>query len=421
MPPPALPALPAYAELHCISNFTFLRGVSHAEELVMRAMALGCGALAITDECSLAGVVRPHVAAKQHGLKFIIGTEIQVEAGPQLVLLATNRESYGHIAALITRARGRAVKGRYQVTMDDLERNLDHCLVLLLPGRPPSADHVHFIAQHFPRRAWIAAELHHGPNDEAQLDVLRELSAQSGLPLVAADDVHMHVRSRKALQDTLTAIRHGMTLATAGHALQPNAERHLRLREAVRWHPHRVEAKCHVVAAIQGFETPLYYYAGCVRIDHQQCAALPFYLHHRIEKVGITAPRDIGLAAGYNIRAISRRYRARVMRRVVRFRERKTRAFRSIQQWLQVKRIQRLRAMRQHARCKTKNVVAKPGVIGRQRVTHDRHRKQAGFAAAKRFGLGHLEKSGIYRGTRHDTAYSRQISTPVCKFRLRGQ
>jgi len=99
-----LPALPTYAELHCLTNFTFLRGASHAEELVVRAKELGYSALAITDECSLAGVVRAHVAAKAHGLKLIIGTEVQVEDGPKLVLLATNRESYGHISTLSTRA-----------------------------------------------------------------------------------------------------------------------------------------------------------------------------------------------------------------------------------------------------------------------------------------------------------------------------
>jgi DNA polymerase III alpha subunit len=128
-----MPSLPAYAELHCLTNFTFLRGASHAQELVARAQELGYSALAITDECSFAGVVRAHVAAKQHGLKLIIGTEVQIDDGPKLVLLATNRESYGHISALITRARGRAAKGRYCVTLADLEQNLDHCLVLLVP------------------------------------------------------------------------------------------------------------------------------------------------------------------------------------------------------------------------------------------------------------------------------------------------
>ena len=231
--------LPAYSELHCLSNFTFLRGASHAEELVARAKMLGYGALAITDECSLAGIVRAHVAAKRHGLKLIVGTELQVGDGPRLVLLATNRESYGHIAALITRARRRAVKGRYLVTHDDLAQNLDHCLALLLPAppfhspdlpNPSNVEHARYLARRFPQRAWIAVELHSGPNDHAQLAALRELSQHSGLPLVAAGDVHMHLRSRKALQDTLTAIRFNTTLAGAGHHLQPNAERHLRTR-----------------------------------------------------------------------------------------------------------------------------------------------------------------------------------------------
>ena len=250
-PPPVPPALPGYCELHCVSNFTFLRGASHPEELVARACELGYAALAITDECSLAGVVRAHVAAKQCGLKLIIGTEVRVEDGPTLLLLATNRESYGHISALITRARGRAVKGRYLVTWADLEWNLDHCLVVLIPPEPHPhprpllrfkcalalegevVQYARYLAQRFPQRAWIAVELLRGPNDAAHLDALRELSAQSGLPLVAAGDVHMHVRSRKALQDTMTAIRHGVTVAEAGDRLLPNAERHLRTRLAL--------------------------------------------------------------------------------------------------------------------------------------------------------------------------------------------
>ena len=238
-----MPSLPTYTELHCLSNFTFLRGASHAEELVARAKALGYSALAITDECSFAGVVRAHVAAKQHGLKLIIGAEVQIDDGPKLVLLATNRESYGHIAMLITRARMRAVKGSYRVTLADLEQNLDHCLALMVPPHPhpslpsegegASLHHARLLARHFPQRAWIAVELLNGPNDKAHLHTLRELSIQSGLPLVATGDVHMHLRSRKPLQDTLTAIRHGMTLEQAGHRLQPNAEQHIRSRAAL--------------------------------------------------------------------------------------------------------------------------------------------------------------------------------------------
>ncbi|MDH3437053.1 MAG: error-prone DNA polymerase [Betaproteobacteria bacterium] len=221
---------PSYAELHCLSNFTFLRGASRPEELVEHAQALGYTALAITDECSVAGAVRAHVAAKQSGLKLIIGTEIRLDDGLRLVLLATNREGYGSLCALITRGRMRSAKGRYQLTRCDLEDGLSDCLVLLVPGARPDLEDARYVAERFPGRAWIAVELLCGPNDRARLAALQETGARSGLPLVAAGDVHMHVHSRRPLQDTLTAIRLGIPVHEAGHALYPNAERHLRLR-----------------------------------------------------------------------------------------------------------------------------------------------------------------------------------------------
>jgi len=222
--------LPAYAELHCLSNFTFLRGASAPEELVERAHELGYAALAITDECSFAGVVRAHVAVKQYGLKLIVGTEIRLDDGLKLVLLATDRESYGHLSALITRGRMNASKGSYRLARADLGQNLDGCLALLVPDECPNFEHACFVAERFPHRAWIAAELLWGPNDQARLAELRELAQSTGLPLTAAGDVHMHVRSRKTLQDALTAIRLGIPVREAGHALHPNAERHLRPR-----------------------------------------------------------------------------------------------------------------------------------------------------------------------------------------------
>jgi len=222
--------LPAYAELHCVSNFSFLRGASHPEELVDRAHALGYSALALTDECSLAGVVRAHGAARECGLPLIIGSEIQLAGGPRLVLLAADREGYGNLSELITRGRRRGIKGRYLLQAQDLEPGLPGCLVLLLPGAAPDAAQARWLAERFPGRAWIAVELLCGPNDRARLAALRALGAASALPLAAAGDVHMHVRSRRRLQDTLTAIRLGRPLAQCGQALYPNAERHLRLR-----------------------------------------------------------------------------------------------------------------------------------------------------------------------------------------------
>jgi error-prone DNA polymerase len=217
--------LPDYAELHCLSNFTFQRGASHPEELVARAAALGYRALALTDECSLAGVVRAHLAARQHGLKLIVGAEFRLACDTRLALLAADRRSYGALAALITTGRRRAQKGRYALARADVEAcATSGLLALLLSGD------AQWLAAHFPGRAWLVAELHCGPNDRAQLDALRAQSRASGLPLVAAGDVHMHVRSRRRLQDALTAIRLGEPLERCAQALYPNAERHLRAR-----------------------------------------------------------------------------------------------------------------------------------------------------------------------------------------------
>src|SRR5260221_554393 len=128
----------AYAELHCVSNFSFLRGASHPAELVTRAHELGYRALALTDECSMAGVVRAHEAAQAlpagHRLQLIVGAEFRCSEGLQLVLLAPDQRAYSELCRLITRSRRRAAKGRYALTRSDLESGLDHCL----PPAPPS-------------------------------------------------------------------------------------------------------------------------------------------------------------------------------------------------------------------------------------------------------------------------------------------
>jgi error-prone DNA polymerase len=220
--------LPEYAELHCLSNFSFLRGASHPEELVERAHALGYSALALTDECSFAGVVRAHAAAKECGLHLILGTEIFLEDDLKLVLLATDRRSYGAISALVTTGRRRGKKGSYSLGRSDVETLAGSGVLLLLcSGEENDA---RWAQQHFSGNAWIAAELHCGPNDREHLKSLRAISSKSGLPLVAAGDAHMHVRSRRPLQDVLTAIRLGKPVAQCGQALFPNAERSLRLR-----------------------------------------------------------------------------------------------------------------------------------------------------------------------------------------------
>ena len=238
MPHAATPiSAPAFAELHCLSNFSFLRGASRASELTARAARLGYAALAITDECSLAGIVRAHEAAKEHGVALICGTEVRLADGPKLVLLATDRAGYGNLAALITKARRAAPKGEYRIARADFDDGLPGCLALWIPDFDAADRDAAWIAdaawlrERFPDRAWIAAELHLSGDDLQRIDALDALSFASGLPVVATNDVHMHARGRRALQDVLTAIRIGTTVEDAGYALFPNGERHLRTIE----------------------------------------------------------------------------------------------------------------------------------------------------------------------------------------------
>jgi error-prone DNA polymerase len=228
-------SLPDYAELHCLSNFSFLRGASHPDELVEQAAKQGYQALALTDECSLAGVVRAHQAAKRLGLKLLVGSEMTTVDGLKLVFLVANREGYGNLSALITLARRRAGKGSYTLQRHDLNAvspngAVPDCWVLWVPGESPSVADGRWLAERFPGRVWIAVELHAGPDDAAKLAGLQALGEACGLPLVAAGDVHMHLKARRPVQDVLTALRLKTTVFAAGYALFPNAERHLRTR-----------------------------------------------------------------------------------------------------------------------------------------------------------------------------------------------
>jgi len=251
---------PAYAELHCITNFTFLRGASHPQELVERAAALGYAALAITDECSVGGVVRAYMAAKGKSLKLLIGAEFRLECGLRFVALAIDRRGYGRLCRLITRGRRAAQKGSYCLTRADVEENgLEQCFILWLPaaGRPPAtciqATEARWLAEHFGDRARIAVELLRDGADRERLTVIKAIGRDLNLPLLASGDVHMHVRKRRELQDALTAIRVGVPVAEAGWSLYPNGERYLRERERLaRLYPGElleetlaVAAQCH--------------------------------------------------------------------------------------------------------------------------------------------------------------------------------
>ncbi len=238
--------LPDYAELHAISNFTFLRGASHPEELVRQAAALGYRAVALTDECSMAGVVRGHLTAQEVGLDLIVGSEIRLNEGITLVLLATDRASYGRLTQLITTGRRAAAKGHYTLQRDDInEATTAGCLALFAPGVPGAGrhsrtslaahttltTHAGWIAETFRGRSWLAVEQSLSGIDRRTLDRLTDIGTHTGLPLLATGNVHMHDRSRKALQDTLTAIRHRVAVHDAGTLLHANAEHCLQSRK----------------------------------------------------------------------------------------------------------------------------------------------------------------------------------------------
>jgi error-prone DNA polymerase len=348
---------PAYAELHCVSDFTFLRGAASAEELFTRAALCGYEALAITDECSLAGIVRAHDAAQATGIKLIVGAEFRLEDGLRCVLLVENMAGYTTLCRLITTGRRAAVKGEYRLTRADVEREiavgvdrdiskdrdactgrypassdpsapeepgraktLDPCLrrddewesdrvpkspgrhacegrhpasldpsrseesgkaktlgpclrrddgdaalldsypassaplslesrnsenaqcnapthcglfALWLPARTPDRGEGDWLRGMFGKHAYLAVELHRETDDAARMTRLIALAAEVGMLPVAAGDAHMATRRQRVLQDTVTAIRNGTTLAAGGAHLFPNGERHLRTRRAI--------------------------------------------------------------------------------------------------------------------------------------------------------------------------------------------
>ena len=241
---------PAYAELHCLTNFSFQRGASQPSELVERAAKLGYSALAITDECSVAGVVRAHEQARQSGLKLLLGAEFAVpfaasnlasgNSGFTAVVLAHNLNGWGNLCTFITAARRAAPKGHYKVAWHGPEQQaqwaqLQDCELLLVLPFAITMEAAYAVTASakglFGIHVWLAVECSLGPNDALRNYRLERLSQLTGVPLVAAGDVRMHVRSRKPLHDVLTAVRQGKPVADCGFALQPNAEAHLRSRQ----------------------------------------------------------------------------------------------------------------------------------------------------------------------------------------------
>jgi len=229
--------LPAYAELHCLSDFSFLRGASSAEALFARAQRCGYEALAITDECSLAGIVRGWEAAKATGVPLVVGSEVALCDGPRLVLLVEDSAGYALLCELITRARRAASKGTYRLSCADAEQVLcagvAGLFALWLPGAEPDEAHGRWLRALFGTRAFLAVELHRERDDAERLAQLLALAQRLDLVPLASGDAHMAQRRERIVQDTLTAIRHNLPLAECGAHLFRNGERHLRSRRAL--------------------------------------------------------------------------------------------------------------------------------------------------------------------------------------------
>ncbi len=293
--------LPGYAELHCLSNFSFQRGASHPQELVQQAYNLGYAALAITDECSVAGVVRAWSGLRDHEERIerlevrfpheprrrpfalLYGSEFDLPDG-RVVAIARDLAGWGGLCEFITAARRAADKGSYQVGWEISDwQLLQGCEILFAPRRPGGegrageedpgdaamsndATELHLPLHHrlqalkslYGDSLWLAVELSSLIDDDLWLATLSEAGAACGVPLVAAGDVHMHKRSRKPLHDVITAVRLGRPVAQCGFALQANAERHLRSRvrlaEVFAGQPQLLERTLEVARRCQGFD-----------------------------------------------------------------------------------------------------------------------------------------------------------------------
>jgi error-prone DNA polymerase len=277
-----------YIELQTLSNFSFLRGASHPDELVKHAAALGYPAVGICDRHSLAGVVRAHVAAKKHGIKLITGTSLQLfrtipsaqrpqEEGEyleaflerssknmlplSLLLYPTSKKAYGVLCRLLTLGKRRAPKGQCYITLEDLKQANQGLLAIAIVHdfKDP------YILQHLKKlkdifdadRISLRITNSYGPEHTRRIYLIEQLHQLTQIPLVVTNDVHYHSAKRRKLQDILTCIRYGKTLETAGFILQQNAERYLKdakeMRRLFRRYPLALRRSVEIASLAQLF------------------------------------------------------------------------------------------------------------------------------------------------------------------------
>lgn len=239
--------MPRYAELEVTTNFSFLHSASHAEEIARTAAALGLSAIAVTDRNTLAGVVRAHRAAKDAGIRLLVGARLDLQDAPSLLCFPTDRAAYARLSQLITLGRRRASKGECEIYLEDVFAHSGGQLFISLPPDASGDDyatHLRHLRDIFARDIWLAARCRYNGNDAARLWELAQLSVETNVPLVATNDVRMHIPDRKPLMDAITCIREHCTIDQAGFRLAANAERHIKPPEEMarlfRRHPEAV-------------------------------------------------------------------------------------------------------------------------------------------------------------------------------------
>ncbi len=219
----------SYCHLNTTSNYSFLQGASHPQEYVLRARELAYSAICICDECSLAGMAKAHIAARELEIQLLVGSRFTLSNGYRLIAIAPHRKAYSELSGFITLARRRAAKGTYEAHMDDLRFRLQSCLIIWLPCPDSSSlDVAKSLYGAFKERLWLGVSHQYKAGEQALFDTWQALASELNIPMVACDQALMHESSRKPLQDVLTAIKHKSDVGTLGTQLQSNAEAYLK-------------------------------------------------------------------------------------------------------------------------------------------------------------------------------------------------
>ena len=220
-----------FAELAVTTNFSFLRGASHAAEFVAAAKALGVSAIGVADRNTLAGVVRAHIAAKEMGVRLLVGARLVLECGLELICYPQTREAYGRLSTLLSHGKLKAEKGECHLTLDEvIDQSTDQIFIAFPPDKPGSAFEVTLtrLGVVWPGRVYLAARFGFGGRNRERIARLAELGATCGTPIIATNDVLYHEPERRPLQDVLTCIREHCSIEEAGFRLEANAERYLK-------------------------------------------------------------------------------------------------------------------------------------------------------------------------------------------------